>query len=73
VIDASPEPRLDREALLACLQRLAERERAVIVATFFDDSPADAVAADTGLSAGNVRVIRHRALGRLRECMGWKE
>jgi DNA-directed RNA polymerase specialized sigma24 family protein len=28
------------------------------------------VARDLGISAGNVRVIRHRALARLRECMG---
>jgi len=39
------------------------------VMTFYDDQPAKEVAAALGLSEGNVRVIRHRALGRLRECM----
>jgi RNA polymerase sigma-70 factor, ECF subfamily len=45
----------------------------VIVMTFYDDRPADTVAADLNLSAGNVRVIRHRALARLRNCLTAKE
>jgi RNA polymerase sigma-70 factor (ECF subfamily) len=42
----------------------------VVVLTFFADKPGDEVAKELGLSAGNVRVIRHRALARLRSCMG---
>lgn len=61
---------LDRARLLACLDRLAARERTVIVASFFDDRDANEVAAMTSLAPGNVRVIRHRALERLRACMG---
>jgi RNA polymerase sigma-70 factor (ECF subfamily) len=60
---------LDTQRLGRCLAALPERERAVLVMTFYDDQPADAVAADLGLSAGNVRVIRHRGLERLRGCM----
>ena len=41
----------------------------MLVLTFYDDRSADAVAAELGLSAGNVRVIRHRGLERLRGCM----
>ena len=63
-----PEP-LDSERLRGCLEGLPERERAVLVMTFYDDRPADAVASELGLSAGNVRVIRHRGLERLRGCM----
>jgi RNA polymerase sigma-70 factor (ECF subfamily) len=37
--------------------------------TFYDDRSADAVGAELGLSAGNVRVIRHRGIERLRSCM----
>jgi RNA polymerase sigma-70 factor (ECF subfamily) len=37
--------------------------------TFYDDRPADQVAVELGLTAGNVRVIRHRGLERLRTCM----
>ena len=38
--------------------------------TFFGDKQADEVGAELSISGGNVRVIRHRALARLRECMG---
>jgi RNA polymerase sigma-70 factor (ECF subfamily) len=60
---------IDSARLRGCLAALPERERAVLVMTFYDDRPADAVAAELGLSAGNVRVIRHRGLERLRGCM----
>lgn len=66
--EEAPEP-LDTRRLGRCLAALPERERAVLVMTFYDDRPADAVAAELGLSAGNVRVIRHRGLERLRGCM----
>lgn len=67
----APEPLvLDPDRLAACLEALAERERSVVVMSFFADKPADEVGAELGLTGGNVRVIRHRALGRLRECMG---
>jgi RNA polymerase sigma-70 factor (ECF subfamily) len=58
-----------RQQLGDCLAALPERERAVLVMTFYDDRPAEAVAAELGVSAGNVRVIRHRGLERLRGCM----
>ncbi len=72
-VDPSESPALDGEKLAACLRALAERERTVVVMTFFADKPGDEVARELGLSAGNVRVIRHRALGRLRACMGVSE
>jgi RNA polymerase sigma-70 factor (ECF subfamily) len=66
----APEPlALDADKLAECLQALAERERSVVSLTFLAEKPAEEVAAALGLTAGNVRVIRHRALGRLRECM----
>ena len=52
-----------------CLGRLPDRERTVLVMTFFDDLAADAVGRELGISAGNVRVIRHRGLERLRTCL----
>ena len=60
---------IDMERLRGCLGSLPERERTVLVMTFYDDRPADAVANELRLSAGNVRVIRHRGLERLRACM----
>ena len=42
----------------------------MVVLSFFADKQADEVGAELSISGGNVRVIRHRALARLRECMG---
>ncbi len=67
----APEPMaLDPDRLAGCLEALSERERSVVVLTFFADQQADEVGAALAISGGNVRVIRHRALTRLRECMG---
>jgi len=63
------EPGADQAQLLSCLEGLPERERSVLVLSFFDDQPAQRVGTTLGLSEGNVRVIRHRALQRLRGCM----
>jgi len=52
-----------------CLERLAPREARVLQLLFQDDQSAPEVAASLGLTAGNVRVIRHRAIVRLRECV----
>lgn len=60
---------LDRRRLEQCLNALDARERGVVLATFVDDRSADEIGRSMGLSAGNVRVIRHRALGRLQACM----
>ncbi len=66
-----PEPlALNADKLTACLQALAERDRTVVVLTFFADKSGEEVAKELGVSTGNVRVMRHRALSRLRECMG---
>jgi RNA polymerase sigma-70 factor (ECF subfamily) len=68
-VDAAPVPALDTERLQHCLQLLPERERTVLVMTFFDDSNADEVAHATGITAGNARVVRHRGIERLRRCL----
>ena len=60
---------LDLDRLEACLGRLAERDRLVLLSTFYAEKTASEVASDLGLSEGNVRVIRHRAVDRLRKCM----
>lgn len=67
--DPATSPRLDQARLVGCLERLSERERSVLVMTFYDDQPAREVAAALGLSEANVRVIRHRGLERLRDCV----
>ncbi|MCW5632566.1 MAG: sigma-70 family RNA polymerase sigma factor [Rubrivivax sp.] len=62
-------PRLDHQRVADCLERLPERERAVLVLSFYDDQPSEAVGAQLGLTAGNVRVIRHRGIDKLRRCV----
>jgi len=53
-----------------CLKRLAERDRTVVSLTFFHEQTADEIGEALGMESGNVRVTRHRALTRLRGCMG---
>jgi len=63
-------PHLDHEQLTRCVQNLKERERAVVVMTFYDEQTSADVAGFLGVSEANVRVIRHRAIHQLRDCMG---
>jgi RNA polymerase sigma-70 factor (ECF subfamily) len=65
-----PAPRLDREKLARCVQALKERERTVIVLSFYHERTGAGLAESLNLSEGNLRLIRHRAIQRLRECMG---
>jgi RNA polymerase sigma-70 factor, ECF subfamily len=73
IADVSVAPQLDQERLASCLDRLSERERSVVLMTFYEDKQADEVAVLLDLTAGNVRVIRHRALNRLRDCVTGRE
>jgi len=69
VADIAPAPRTDHERLARCLDALRERERSVLLMSFYDDKPAEVVGGELGLSAGNVRVIRHRGIAQLRRCV----
>jgi len=60
---------LDVDRLEQCLARLADRERVVVLLTFYAERTAGDVAKELGIKEGNVRVIRHRAVERLRMCM----
>jgi RNA polymerase sigma-70 factor (ECF subfamily) len=63
-------PQLDHDQLTRCVQNLKERERTVVVMTFYDEQTSADVACFLGVSEANVRVIRHRAIRQLRQCMG---
>ena len=67
---SAPMPTVDDGQLTACVQALKERERSVVVMTFYDERTAAEAAAFLGISEANVRVIRHRAIRQLRACMG---
>ncbi len=60
---------LDLDRLRDCMARLAERERAVLVETFYEERPSAAIAGSLGLTPDNVRTVRHRAFVRLRDCV----
>ena len=59
----------DVDRLERCLARLAERERVIVLLTFYAERTAREVGDELGVKEGNVRVIRHRAIERLRTCM----
>jgi RNA polymerase sigma-70 factor, ECF subfamily len=73
--DLEPEPdrpggvTLDRDRLADCLAELPARDRTVVALTFYAESSAEAIAAELQTSAGHVRVLRHRALARLHDCL----
>jgi RNA polymerase sigma-70 factor, ECF subfamily len=68
--DCPPVPMVEDRQLVRCVQALKERERTVVVMTFYDDHTAAETARSLGTSEANVRVIRHRAIQQLRVCMG---
>jgi RNA polymerase sigma-70 factor, ECF subfamily len=61
---------LDLARVEQCLRTLGERDRAVLILTFYAEKTSSEIAEDLGLTTGVVRVARHRALDRLRECVG---
>lgn len=70
LVPPAPEaPPIDREQLSRCVQALKERDRSVVMLTFYDERAGRDVAEFLGVSEANVRVIRHRALQQLRSCM----
>ncbi len=64
-----PEP-LAGEHLARCLESLAERDRAVVVMTYYGEQSTADIATALRLKEANVRVIRHRSIAQLRDCMG---
>lgn len=60
---------LDVDRLDRCLEGLPARERAVLQLTFYAERSGEEIARELGTTTGNVRVVRHRAVARLRACM----
>jgi RNA polymerase sigma-70 factor (ECF subfamily) len=67
--DPAADSMLDRDRLADCLGRLSARDRTVVALTFYAERSADEIARELGTTSGNVRVLRHRALGRLQDCL----
>jgi RNA polymerase sigma-70 factor, ECF subfamily len=68
--DEPPMPQLDDDQLARCVETLKERERTVVVLTYYDEQTGAEAAGFLGISEANLRVIRHRAIVQLRACMG---
>jgi RNA polymerase sigma-70 factor, ECF subfamily len=52
-----------------CLAALRERDRMMLIQTFYAELATDEIARALGMTAGAVRVGRHRALTQMRECL----
>jgi RNA polymerase sigma-70 factor (ECF subfamily) len=61
--------RVDLGALMHCFGRLDARARLVVALSFHEGRSAEEVAAKLGTTAGNARVLRHRAVASLRRCL----
>lgn len=70
-IDPETADPLARDAVAQCLEKLQERQRTVVVLTYYAEQSTEAIAASLGLTSNNVRVIRHRGIARLRTCLGF--
>jgi RNA polymerase sigma-70 factor (ECF subfamily) len=64
----APEP-LDKRALIRCFDRLDPRAKQIVMLSFQQEHSADQIAHELATTAGNVRVLRHRALSTLRRCL----
>jgi len=71
-VQQPPEPpwgKASVERLTLCLAGLSPREQRVVQLSFSEWQTSAAIAEQLGVEPGNVRVMRHRALRKLRACM----
>jgi RNA polymerase sigma-70 factor (ECF subfamily) len=71
-VAAFAEP-LDTEVVARCLHGLGERDRRLLLLTFYAEKTSSEIAAELGVTGTAVRVARHRALERMRECVNRQE
>jgi RNA polymerase sigma-70 factor (ECF subfamily) len=69
VSDASPVESADLGRVRDCLTGLTDRDRTVLLLTFYAELDAAALGRELGVDASHARVLRHRALGRLQTCV----
>jgi RNA polymerase sigma-70 factor (ECF subfamily) len=61
---------IDLPRLARCLDTLETSARQVIILTYYAETTAARIAAELGSTSGAIRIARHRAMERLRTCMG---
>jgi RNA polymerase sigma-70 factor, ECF subfamily len=67
--EPAPATALDVRHVADCMHELDERARSVIVLSFFEELTTSEIASAIAATEGNVRVMRHRALAALRQCL----
>jgi RNA polymerase sigma-70 factor (ECF subfamily) len=68
---APPDP-IASSRVAPCVEALPETHRAVILLSFYGEQTSVEVAASLGLTPSHVRVLRHRGVTRLRDCLGFE-
>jgi RNA polymerase sigma-70 factor (ECF subfamily) len=63
------ESSIDERRIAPCLAAARERERTILLLTFYADKSAPDIARALGMTPGAVRVARHRALDAMRACL----
>jgi RNA polymerase sigma-70 factor (ECF subfamily) len=59
----------DADRIRPCLASMRERERTILLLTFYAERTAVDIAETMGMTAGAVRVARHRAVDAMRDCL----
>lgn len=65
---APPDP-IARKRVEPCIEALPDKHRAVILLSFYGEQSSGEVADSLGLTRNHVRVLRHRGVARLRDCL----
>src|SRR5262245_25961001 len=60
---------LDRDRIAPCLAAIRERERAILLLSFYAEKSTSEIAHALGTTPGAIRVGRHRALTSMRDCI----
>jgi RNA polymerase sigma-70 factor (ECF subfamily) len=71
--EPAPEPVFALEKVGPALNDLSDRESQILHETVIQGRTAPEVAKLLGMTPANVRVIRHRALLRVRQALGWED
>ena len=72
-VDADFVQAVDLPRMAQCLNALETHARQVIVLTYYAERTAAQIAEEVGGTSGAVRIARHRAMERLRDCMGLRK
>ncbi len=69
-VDLPRDERLfDADRIRPCLASLRERERTILLLTYYVERSATEIAVAMSMTAGAVRVARHRAVATMRDCL----